>query len=81
MIKKTSNTVLTKLNRKYQKFHGFLKLPAEFQDLIIEHAISEFESTVNPAYKHKCNQPSEKRQLRWKVSGTPRIALNLQLVS
>lgn len=81
IVKKTSDKVLKKIHRKYQKSHRYLKLPAELRDLIIEHAIPKFRFDVDPAYKHKCGQPLDKKPLRCRVSGIPKMALDLQLVS
>lgn len=81
LINKVKDRTQTKLKWNRRTFHGFEKLPVEIQDLIIQYAIPDFIPTIDIAYRHNCYQPLHEKPLRWKVTGIPQTALNLQLVS
>lgn len=70
-----------KLHYSRRRFDHFSDLPAELKDQIIQYVIPPFRPSVDVGYKHKCHRNSSKQSFRWKLTGIPKDALNLQLVS
>lgn len=72
----------TKLRLSRHGHDRFSTLPTEIIDQILQYVIPPFIPKIDIAYKHKCHRrTSSRKSFRWKVTGIPEIALDLQLVS
>lgn len=77
---KSRDKLKTRLHRFRQRFHWFPDLPTEIKDHIIRHLIPPFIAKIDIEHNHRCRANNE-GLFRWKVTGIPQAALNLQLVN
>lgn len=81
LIKTMHDKIKTRLRSSPQRPRGLSDLPAEIKDQIIRYAIPPFIPRISISHKHKCRPDANKELSRWKVTGIPQVALNLQLVN
>lgn len=81
LIKTMHDKIKTRLRSSRQRPQGLSDLPAEIKDQIIRYATPPFIPRISISHKHICHPDTNRDSSRWKVTGIPQVALNLQLVN